>query len=102
MDLTTAVHNSPVDTSVVVGEWLCQRRVVEVGLTVVAAIVVVAVKAAIVPVVCYKKKHKDAINTNLSFTKLTHANTIVPTRVYTYDQIHVFASMHTRNAVTHT
>ena len=51
---TTAVHNSPVDTSVVVGERLHQRRVAEVGSTVRAAIVVVAVKAAIESM-CWKK-----------------------------------------------
>ena len=53
---TTAVHNSVVDTSVVVGERLYQRRVVEVGSTMVAAIVVVAVPAAIVPVVRCKDR----------------------------------------------
>jgi len=48
---TTVVHNFVVDTFVVVGERLYQRRVVEVGSTVRAAIVVVAVPAAIVAVV---------------------------------------------------
>ena len=54
VDGTTAVNNSPVDTSVVVGERLHQRRVVEVGSTVRAAIIVVAVPAAIEPM-CWKK-----------------------------------------------
>ena len=55
---TTAVHNSPVDTSVVVRERLHQRRVEAVGVTIFAAIVVVAVKAAIVPV-RYKDENKN-------------------------------------------
>ena len=48
---TSAVHDSPVDTSVVIGHRLHQRRVEEVRASIPAAVVVVAVPSSIVPAV---------------------------------------------------
>ena len=45
------VHNSPVETSVVIGQMLHQRRVEEVRATIPAAIVAVAVPTTVVTVV---------------------------------------------------
>ena len=50
--LAPAVDNSPVDTVVVVGQRLHQRRVVETLLTTPAAIVVVSVPTSVVWIVC--------------------------------------------------